>query len=74
MDVTIKCEAKTFDHLNPTARRYPFEELQVGEGMAVKFPVPFGPASSAASKWAKANGWKFKRTRIDGVRVIVRVA
>jgi len=74
MNVKIKFEAAPMDHSNPQARRLPFHEMRVGDGMAVRFPVPFAPASSAASKWAKKHDWKFERMTIDGVKVIVRIA
>lgn len=54
--------------------RYQFAEMEVGDAMAVKFPVPYSCASAAASDFAKRHGVKFKRAIIDGVRVIIRVA
>lgn len=74
MKVNVRFEAARLDHSNPQARRYPFPEMQVGDGMAVRYPVPFAPASAAASTWAKKHGWTFKRMTIDGVNVIVRTA
>lgn len=74
MEVKVKFEAARLNHSDPFRRRYPFPDMHVGDGMAVKFPVPYGPARSAASKWASKHGWTFKTQVIGGVKVIVRVA
>ena len=54
--------------------RYQFAEMEIGDAMAVKFPVPYECARVAASNYAKRHGLKFMNAIIDGVRVIIRVA
>lgn len=54
--------------------RYQFAEMEVGDAMAVKFPVPYECARVAASNYAKRHGLKFMNATIDGVRVIIRIA
>ena len=72
--VNVRFTATPKSEMVKGVSRYQFAQMEVGDAMAVKFPVPYPGASAAASQFAKKHGWKFKRAVIDGVRVIIRIA
>lgn len=72
--VNVRFAATPKSEMVKGVSRYQFADMEVGDAMAVKFPVPYECARVAASQFAKRHGVKFKPAIIDGVRVIIRVA